>query len=496
MKKILFSPILFLILFSFGFQPQSTIAGIGKGSPQFRAISGISMGGYGAMNIGLTHPDLFSTVACLGGPMDMNYLLKYIEVDMLGDYDHIPSYPDRETLIHMFKDLVISFGNPAYYNPLSTYYPPRINSENAAVPTTLLNFFDRELNPDGNLPVITFEDPVPGDWIEVLLALDQNGNKKRDMGEPVIRQFHEPFTDTNGNGMFDPGEPFLDVGLDGVPDTGDFGEGDGLFTYSPYRENFMAEDPLSHAKNIDLKTLQNLNLYLDAGTEDEFQFNIHTENFVQAIKNRGLGFRIEDGFPRSFPSISRFKTDKRVYVRYEGGHVGFDEEDLGLSFQQIKEGIQGAVTVVNRITTLFAFASDHFPSGKYGSNFFEMLFNPSEMDIGFFHSPSLNQNTTYGIYLPPGYEKDETTFYPVLYFLGGYNMSLDGMANEWIQAALDALILSRSMQKMIIVFVEGRNDKNGRGHFFVNQIDQERGDLYMNAFLDLVSFIDTHFRTK
>jgi hypothetical protein len=75
-------------------------------------------------------------------------------------------------------------------------------------------------------------------------------------------------------------------------------------------------------------------------------------------------------------------------------------------------------------------------------------------------------------------------------------MSLDGMANEWIQAALDALILSRYMQKMIVVFVEGTNIKNGRGHFFVNQIDHERGDLYMNAFLDLVSFIDTHFRTK
>ena len=35
------------------------------------------MGGYGAMNIGLSHPDFFKTIACLGGPLDMGYLLKY-----------------------------------------------------------------------------------------------------------------------------------------------------------------------------------------------------------------------------------------------------------------------------------------------------------------------------------------------------------------------------------------------------------------------------------
>ena len=69
----------------------------GKGSPQFRAITGVSMGGYGAMNIGLSHPDTFKTMACLGGPLDMAYLLKYIEVDLLGNYDNPTSYPGRDT---------------------------------------------------------------------------------------------------------------------------------------------------------------------------------------------------------------------------------------------------------------------------------------------------------------------------------------------------------------------------------------------------------------
>ncbi len=44
-------------------------------SRQFRAISGVSMGGYGAMNIGTKHPDIFGTIGSLGGPVDMTQLL-------------------------------------------------------------------------------------------------------------------------------------------------------------------------------------------------------------------------------------------------------------------------------------------------------------------------------------------------------------------------------------------------------------------------------------
>jgi enterochelin esterase-like enzyme len=102
----------------------------------------------------------------------------------------------------------------------------------------------------------------------------------------------------------------------------------------------------------------------------------------------------------------------------------------------------------------------------------------------------------YGIYLPPGYKRSKTTYYPVLYLLGGYNMSVSGMANSWMRSALDALIWSDEMQKMIIVIPDGMNYKNGRGHFFVNQIDPERGGHFMDYFFDLMNHIDGHFQTK
>jgi hypothetical protein len=467
----------------------------GKGSPQFRAIGGVSMGGYGAMNIGLERPDFFNTIASLGGPLDMAYLLKFIEVDMLGHYDKPATYPNRGTLINMLKDLTISFGNPVYYNPLSTYYPPGINAGNARVPTTLLNFKDGTFNPDGILPVITFEDPAPGDWVEVLLALDRDGNRKRSSGEPVLKQFHEPFTDLNGNGMFDPGEPFSDVGLDGVPGSGDHGEGDGMFTENPNHDHFFAEDPLIRTEALSFELLENLNLYIDAGTEDEFQFNLHAEHFVQTVLGRGLPVRIENGFPENFPRIPHFH-DKRVYIRYPGGHVGFNKENIGLSFEQAKQGVKEAIVVANRFTTLFSFVSDHFSGGDFGTDPYELYRYPSRMGVAYFTSPSLKKRMKFGIYLPPGYSRSLTDSYPVLYLLLGYNMSVEGMANSWIKKALDGLILAGEIQKMIIVIPDGLNDKSKRGHFFVNQIDRERGDRFKDYFFDLVDLIDNLYKTK
>ena len=317
MKKLAALVLIIITLFYFAMEVQS--APIGIGSPQFRAIGGVSMGAYGAMNIGLGRPDFFKTIASLGGPLDMNYLLKFIEVDTLGNYDNPTPYPSRGTLIDMLQDLTISFGNPVYYNPLSTFFPPGINAQNARIPTTLYGFMD-ELNPDGSLPVITYGDP---DWVKVLLALDTNKNGKRNRGEPILRQFHEPFTDQNGNGMYDPGEPFSDTGLDGVPGTGDIGEGDGKFTYNPNHDNFFAEDPLRRAETLSLTDLQGLNLYIDAGTEDEFQFNIHAENFVDTLDYRGLHVRIENGFPET--TSPGYRTSMK-----KGFTSGIREDMLGL----------------------------------------------------------------------------------------------------------------------------------------------------------------------
>jgi len=268
-----------------------------------------------------------------------------------------------------------------------------------------------------------------------------------------------------------------------------------MFSFNPNHLNYMVQDPLTYVEDMDLSTLSGLNFYLDAGNEDEFQFDIHTDHFVKVLEDRGLKVQIENGFPDSFPRVSHF-DQKRAYVKYEGGHVGFNQENIGKSFSQSKKGVKGAIVVANRFTTLFAFVSDHFPGGEYGTNPYEMFRHPSKMGVTSFYSPSLKRRMNFGIYLPPGYKGSNTTYYPVLYLLGGYNMDISGLANKYARAALDAFILTQEIQKMIIVIPDGMNSKNGRGHFFVNQIDKERGDNYMDYVFDLIQYIDDHLQTK
>ncbi|HSQ01316.1 MAG TPA: alpha/beta hydrolase-fold protein, partial [Candidatus Dormibacteraeota bacterium] len=103
-----------------------------EASREFRAIAGVSMGAFGAMNLGTKHTDLFSTVAALGGPVDMRQMLHDSISDNLevkaqttiprhiGDdftYDHLPPYPGRDVRITMFQDLSIAFGNPFLHHP-------------------------------------------------------------------------------------------------------------------------------------------------------------------------------------------------------------------------------------------------------------------------------------------------------------------------------------------------------------------------------------------
>jgi S-formylglutathione hydrolase FrmB len=63
MIRFVFLLVILIGLVSPSLETPSALAGVGRGSPQFRAISGVSMGGYGAMNIGLSHPGFFKTIA-------------------------------------------------------------------------------------------------------------------------------------------------------------------------------------------------------------------------------------------------------------------------------------------------------------------------------------------------------------------------------------------------------------------------------------------------
>ncbi len=63
-----------------GSSPAPTV--LASAQQQFRAIAGVSMGADGAMNLGTKHSDLFGTIAALGGPVDMNEMLRAIIMEI------------------------------------------------------------------------------------------------------------------------------------------------------------------------------------------------------------------------------------------------------------------------------------------------------------------------------------------------------------------------------------------------------------------------------
>ncbi|HWE30090.1 MAG TPA: hypothetical protein VHB97_18900, partial [Polyangia bacterium] len=140
----------------------------------------------------------------------------------------------RSLYVKANRDLTRAMGNGVYYNPDSPYLPPGIPASTLALsptdacaqPTVLKSFFDARYNPDGKFDVISFCDGNDSDAVglgkfdpatpatdpaQILLAVDVNGNGKRDSGEPVLVQGNEPFDDVGTDGLADVSEPGYDA---------------------------------------------------------------------------------------------------------------------------------------------------------------------------------------------------------------------------------------------------------------------------------------------
>ncbi|HSD88942.1 MAG TPA: alpha/beta hydrolase-fold protein, partial [Kofleriaceae bacterium] len=221
------------------------------GAPETRqfgwnAITGISMGGFASMSIGLRHPERFDIIADIGGDPgpSMVYVLGWVrdylfggfctaedeaagrglvgqlcpkvstkqgQFEITADFEHMLTQSGdgvgltlkRNLYMKASRDLGRALGNPALYSPANPYAPPGIDytyfqvsaATRCTTPTVLQNFYDREFNPTGSHPVITFCDgndgPTLGNGVfdpsvpatnpaELLLAVDLNNNGKRD----------------------------------------------------------------------------------------------------------------------------------------------------------------------------------------------------------------------------------------------------------------------------------------------------------------------------
>ncbi|MFN0252235.1 MAG: hypothetical protein ACKV2T_35490 [Kofleriaceae bacterium] len=507
---------------------------------KWNAIIGISMGGFAANSIGMRHPERFDIIANIGGdpgPSQIYFLAMvrdYLyggfcttgdeaagrgnvgqlcpissqradQFEIGGDYEH-QTYQDgdgvgltlrRSLYVRASRDLARALSNPAHYNPANPYAPPGVDdaflaqtpAQRCANPVVLTNFFDREFNPQGTDPVITFCDGVDKngmlgvfdetatqtDPAEVLLAVDLNNNGRRDAGEPVVTNAYEPFSDfgvdgkadanetgynaqtnsdpakdnyhylrnplgTENNGDFDVGEPYEDVGLDGVaqgclsgsaPGCYDYGQGNNKWDLSPNIENWYQSDTLKNFEKLTPAQRQHMAFWFDAGIRDFLNNSLGVNVTVGGLMAKyQVPFGVYDQFKTLTGTTSESAYDFTEIdwtLMPKNLYVRYGNPDASAAEIDRGDGrhVGTAVQIINRATTAFAWLDKRWPDGDRSETL-----DGGDIIRDLVHtSPTTGRQSPYGLFLPPGYDNpaNANVRYPVVYFLHGYGQQPDDL---------------------------------------------------------------------
>jgi hypothetical protein len=548
----------------------------------FRALAGPSMGGFGASLNLFAHPERYDALAVMGADpgADLQYTAGMIYdylyggfctakdgPNMIGklcpttrtpladqgelafSFEHMVSQTgqgigltlNRKLYLRANRDLARALGNTAYATPTPGYLPPGVPDSTVAAapgdacqtPVVLKRFYDWRYNPDGARDVITFCDGSDSTALglgvfdasvpatspsQVLLAVDVNGNGRRDSGEPVLVQGSEPFDDVGTDGLadqdepgydpvtnpdpsgddyhylynptgternwrYDPGEPFSDTGVDGVPmSTGgcqvgsapgcyDYGEGNGTFDYAPGQAALRVLDPHTLIEALDPAALERLDVYFDAGIRDFFNTEVATNSLLATLLARGQPVRAWDSFPALVglapateatfdPRQVDFSTFPRHgYVRY--GDPDRSEADIEATGDGRHVGSVGQAVV--RAKMLFYFLSRVWPGGDRAVA--DVEFGQSLVNAMF--TQQSGRQTPYSVVLPPGYFAPENASktYPVVYVGHGLGMAPKDVAQ--LVLLMQPLMVddktpeAARMQKFIAVLVDGKCQPGG-----------------------------------
>jgi hypothetical protein len=534
------------------------------------------------------------------------------------------SFP-RADYTQIFRDLSLQFGNPNGDNkfPGGEHLPPGVDPKGKAVqgehsndeclvwvesiggdpneakqkdlenkcptercnnPQTLEKFYDREFNPKGKWPVITVCDgspqkkqlsPYANTWtdegnnkpLEVALAVDFNGNGKRDLNEPIIRQGHEPWSDVGLDGLsskdepgympgvnddpsgddFDPqynptgterdgryqeGEPYDDFGLDGVDGTKDspydVGEGDGKFTTSKGLKRFWDMDAHSVARqwttppagDFDDAAQKRLDVWLDGGTRDLFNFSVSAQYLTGALAARGraasyftdlqrLPGQTKDMKYFTPQRVSWLDTPNTVLHRY--GRIDPTPSELNDGSGQ---HVGPADEIAGRLQSALYYIGSRWPDAPrtqvYRSTDDPAPGAPKCEVLGtctFSYKDSRGREGPVTVNLPPGYAHAslQGVRYPVIYMLHGYGQTPEDLGaaiiflSNWMNSGLDSY--ATRLPRAILVYVDGRcrTGPDGsaecvRGSFYADS-PRENGGKLESFFVDLMDEVDKRYRT-
>jgi S-formylglutathione hydrolase FrmB len=586
----------------------------------FHGILGVSMGAAGAGMIGSRNLDRFDFVAPLGGPTEWAYQGDYIRRFHLGGFcsaaerardpmgcarastERVPqvrdlyeqrqnfeawNFPDgfdgqggtfdRRSYIQLFRDLSRMFGNSLVPSGPTGVLPhgvpdselQRSDAERCRTPVVVNDWFDAEYNPDGSLPAITFCDgtTLPGRrgvWdgtagnfpMEVALAVDVNRNGRRDPGEPVLRQFQEPWRDhgtdgvpssmepgynaatnpdptgddydrqfnpagTEGNFTYEMGEPYDDLGVDGVRCPAgrmclhDLGEGNGRFDMTPGTRRFLDRNPRTLIAAASTEALTRTEYWLDGGVHDLFFFGTVANHLAGALVQRGQPLHYFNNFASL--AAGRVPETEFPYTTVEWARVPspvmlrYGDPDATQAELMAGDGAHvGTVPqVLNRLVSLLWWMQARWPGGDRALEPFSLRNDGANRcsTANFctfdFRSERARRSGPVSVFLPPGYHDpaNANKRYPVVYFLHGYGQEPKDLLGTGL--LVGNYMVSRGLpswqrpQKFIMVFPDGRcreGDGCLRGTFYT---DSPVGNAQMETyFLDLYDFVDRTYRVR
>jgi hypothetical protein len=670
----------------------------------FKIMAGISMGAIGASFIsgyGDNHKKL-DGLGAMGGPIDAAYFLNGFERMQMGGfcpasqleqlastspasmnkpgamtcpqgvpvaYEHVQDFDDwqftdnggdfdRGEYLDLFFDLSLAMGNPLEYDPASPLYPEPSILQTAlplgtsGLPSSVCTqpmvfsmangnpVYNKEYNPDGTYPVITFcdgQEPIyfcndPNqtyvDWCQMTdpsqvnsfpttfcqgvtgatgfdsasssnnadlfyakkghynpcypasssvsfgLAVDYNGNGIRDYYEPVILNGHERFSDSGADGCADAyedgkggcsptptglpgdpnhdnydyllnpsgtendwkwekGEPFEDYGLDGVPNTHDYGEGNGVYDDSPARQNWFKWDFRTNYLSWPEIDRKSFDVYADGGIRDLFNFGLSADIMTSATRQKEPK---DSGRFLDFTAFPPLAADKNWSSGYDGTRVDWNAAgrniflrygDVDVTTAQLRSGDGDHVGTVgqaaDRTLTFISWASHVWdpvlPAPKPINGSFNVIDEAPYLN-------TLGAKRNFDIMTPPGYDDPANAKerYPVVVLGHGYGMDPDGMSATGIVFA--AYMEAGNIRPMILVFPSGRccwtntmtgerdcreeNDEGKSfsqmagwtgecrtGNFYVNRqgFTGKDNTPYADSLFEILDYVDAHYRT-
>ncbi|HEX7410396.1 MAG TPA: hypothetical protein VF515_22480, partial [Candidatus Binatia bacterium] len=239
--------------------------------------------------------------------------------------------------------------------------------------------------------------------------------------------------------------------------------------YDPDRANWLAEDPLTRLEGRSAADISTQRIYMDVGTEDQFGFGKHYDNFIAMLQSKGLTVNTRDDFPANCVDIAKL-PQQYLLIRYVGGHTGIPEADDSRD-KLLNGDICGTVVIWQRLLAMISYMDSSFPNGFDGPGDLSITDPDPRGDImkTRITSPALRTGNGTApdqpvlIYRPPAFFHTTRSF-PIVYILGGYGQTPEDY--ERLIDMLDPLILTTQMQNMFVAVLPGAGGR--KASFYVN----------------------------